>query len=203
MTAPGHLRAVEGAVRAVLEALEGAGTTLGVAESCTGGLLGAAITAVPGASRAFLGGVIAYDDRVKEELLGVEPRSLAAHGAVSGPVALAMAEGVRRALEADWGVAITGVAGPGGGRPDKPVGTVWVATAGPGSHGSSRRFAFPGDRGAVRDASVVAALEMLREGVDGRCPGGEGGRRSEGRTTERGEGTRLTTCNDAEDHDVG
>lgn len=181
---PSGVRAGEDAARAVLEALEDAGASFGVAESCTGGLLGGAITAVPGASRAFLGGVIAYADRVKEELLGVEPRILAAHGAVSGPVALAMAEGVRRALEVDWGVAVTGVAGPGGGGPDKPVGTVWIATAGPGSRGASRRFSFPGDRAAVRDASVVAALEMLRERLDGRCPGGGGGRRSEGRATE-------------------
>lgn len=110
----------------VLSSLRRRGLRLAVAESCTGGLLGGRITAVPGSSEQFLGGFIAYADAVKVKELAVPAELIGAHGAVSGPVAEAMALGAARALGAEVGVSITGVAGPGGGTPDKPVGTVWI-----------------------------------------------------------------------------
>ena len=115
----------------VLQQLRLRGQTVAVAESCTGGGLGAALAAVPGASDVFLGGVIAYANGVKQGLLGVPAELLQAHGAVSDPVAQSMAEGARRVTGADWGLAITGVAGPGGGSDEKPVGLVHLAIAGP------------------------------------------------------------------------
>lgn len=145
----------------VLERLGAAGQTLALAESCTGGLLGGALTAVPGASVVLWGGVIAYHDRAKVGLLGVEVPLLARHGAVSEEVAEAMASGARRAAGSTWGVAITGIAGPGGARPGKPVGTVWLAVDGPVRRTRGHRFA--GDREAVRRASVLGALELLLE----------------------------------------
>ena len=141
------------------ELLLASGKTLAVAESCTGGLLAGAITAVPGSSRYFLGGVVAYHDDVKAGALGVPPALVAAHGAVSGEVAVAMAEGVLARIGSDVAVATTGVAGPGGGTRGKPVGTVWIAVA--DRHGVRRahRHRFGGDRGEVRRATVRAALE--------------------------------------------
>jgi nicotinamide-nucleotide amidase len=150
---------------AVGEALRARGETLATAESCTGGWLGQRITAVPGSSAWFQGGVVSYADRVKEELLGVPAELLAAHGAVSEPVARAMACGVRRRLGATWGLAVTGIAGPAGGSADKPVGTVHLALAGPGEGDeavSHRGVRFPGDRERVRWMSTQLALEMLR-----------------------------------------
>ncbi len=115
----------------VLELLRQRDETVAVAESCTGGGIGAALAAVPGASDAFVGGVIAYANAVKQAVLGVSETSLAVHGAVSDPVALAMAEGVLRLTGATWGIAVTGIAGPGGGSAAKPVGLVHIAVAGP------------------------------------------------------------------------
>ena len=115
----------------VIERLRQRGDTLAVAESCTGGGLGAALAAVPGASDVFLGGVIAYANAVKQELLGVPADLLDSHGAVSDPVARAMAEGVQRLTGATWTIAVTGIAGPAGGSDEKPVGTVYMAVAGP------------------------------------------------------------------------
>ncbi|HKV12685.1 MAG TPA: CinA family nicotinamide mononucleotide deamidase-related protein, partial [Thermoanaerobaculia bacterium] len=127
------------------ELLRAAGATLTVAESCTGGLLGQKITAVSGSSDYFLGGFITYTNPLKTELAGVPEAMLAEHGAVSEPVARAMAEGVRRALRSDYGIGITGVAGPGGGSEEKPVGTVHVAVAGPGDgEVHHRKIRFPG-----------------------------------------------------------
>ncbi len=136
------------------------GLTLVVAESCTGGGLADAITDVAGSSDYFLGGVVAYSNQVKERLLRVEPGALAAHGAVSEAVALQMAEGVRRLLGADLGVGITGIAGPGGGTPQKPVGLVYIALAGP-TGSEARRYLWSEDRVGNKRRSVEAALEML------------------------------------------
>jgi len=134
--------------------------TFATAESCTGGGLGAAITAIPGASSSFLGGITAYSNTLKMRLLHVLPSLLKQHGAVSPECACAMAEGVRRAAQADLAVSITGIAGPGGGLPEKPVGLVFLAIANQnGSH--SYEFHFPGGRAAVRRAATIAALELL------------------------------------------
>ncbi len=141
--------------------LTGCGETLAVAESCTGGALGGAITDVPGSSRAFLGGVIAYSNELKVRLLGVASATLETHGAVSPETASAMARGVRERTGADWGLAVTGIAGPDGGSPGRPVGTVVLALAGPGPVADLRREQFDGDRAAVRAASVRVALELL------------------------------------------
>jgi nicotinamide-nucleotide amidase len=146
----------------VLRRLVERDATLAVAESCTGGLVGARLTAVPGASRAFLGGEVAYADRVKVAALGVPEEMLAHHGAVSEPVVRAMAEGVARRFGADAGVAVTGIAGPSGGTADKPVGTVWLgATLRGRTEVALRRF--PGERDDVRQRSAQAALDLLRE----------------------------------------
>lgn len=147
----------------VLALLRQRGETLAVAESCTGGGLGAALTEVPGASQVLLGGVIAYADAVKQHLLGVSADLLRSHGAVSDPVAEAMAEGVRRCTGADWGVAITGIAGPGGGTAAKPVGLVHLAVAGPdGCRSGAECFGASHGRGWVRRLSVGEALNRLR-----------------------------------------
>ncbi len=144
------------------EACLARGYRLAVAESCTGGLLGGAITSIPGSSRWFLGGVVAYADRLKSSLLGVEPSLLAAHGAVSAEVAAAMARGARDAAGAEAALAVTGVAGPGGGTPGKPVGTVFIAAATPRGE-VVRPFRFPGERERVREAAVEAALRLFLE----------------------------------------
>jgi len=156
---------VSSAAHAVLTGLAGRRQTLAVAESCTGGGVGAALTSIPGASEVFLGGVIAYSDRLKTGLLDVPGETIAAHGAVSGPCARAMAQGARRATGADWAVSVTGVAGPGGGSAEKPVGTVWVAVEGPGAQ-TVESHQFSGSRGEVREASVIAALALVRRLVE-------------------------------------
>jgi nicotinamide-nucleotide amidase len=147
----------------VLERLRARGQTLAVAESCTGGGLGAVLAAVPGASDVFLGGVIAYANAVKQGLLGVPAALLEAHGAVSDPVAQAMAAGVRRATGADWALAISGIAGPGGGRADKPVGLVHIAVAGPdGCSSEGVRFGSSRGRSWIQTLSAGEALNRLR-----------------------------------------
>lgn len=147
-------------------ALSASGKTVAVAESCTGGLLGGAITSIPGSSRYFSGGVLAYGNAAKTSLLAVPPDLISAHGAVSREVALAMAEGVLSLFRADLSIAVTGVAGPGGGSRGKPVGTVWVAVVAPGGVRYAHRFRFSGDREAVRRetvrASLGAAVDVLR-----------------------------------------
>lgn len=140
--------------------LAAAGQTLAVAESCTGGLLGARLTRVAGASAVFRGGVLSYADAVKTELLGVPAALLAAEGAVSEAVARAMATGVRARLASDWALAITGIAGPGGERPGKPVGTLHIALAGP--EGTRHRHRLAGwDREDNRRFAVQQALDLL------------------------------------------
>jgi nicotinamide-nucleotide amidase len=137
------------------------GLTVATAESCTGGLLAARLTERPGSSAWVLGGVTAYANSAKEQLLGVPAEMLAEHGAVSPEVAVALAEGARARFGADVGVGITGVAGPGGGTPDKPVGTVHVCVAGPDGR-EARVLRLPGSREHVRDRSVTAAMHLLR-----------------------------------------
>lgn len=141
------------------------GTTVAVAESCTGGLIGHRLTQVPGSSAAFLGGVIAYQNTVKERVLGVPADVLEREGAVSEATALAMAEGARRLLGADVAVAVTGIAGPGGGTDDKPVGLTYAALAGPDTH-SCERFVWHGERQSNKESSAEAALALLRRYLD-------------------------------------
>jgi nicotinamide-nucleotide amidase len=145
----------------VLEEARSRGLKLAVAESCTGGLVAARLTAVPGASDVFVGGLVAYDNEVKAAQLGVPEAVLAEHGAVSAEAAEAMASGARNAFDADLAVAVTGIAGPGGGTPEKPVGLVHLHVQGPDGR-EQAEIRFPGDRGAVRRRATTAALHLLR-----------------------------------------
>jgi nicotinamide-nucleotide amidase len=151
----------------VLDLCRARGLTLATAESCTGGLVSARLTSVPGSSTVFLGGVVAYADDVKERELGVPASLLADHGAVSAEAAQAMAQGVRERLGADVGVAVTGVAGPGGGTEEKPVGLVFVHAAGPEGE-EARRTELPGDREMVRGRAAAAALHLVRRLLENR-----------------------------------
>ena len=145
----------------VLDQLRARGSRLVVAESCTGGLLSARITAIPGASTVFIAGVVAYDNMVKSGTLDVPPELLDQYGAVSEQVVSAMAEGVQRQFAVDAALAITGIAGPSGGTAEKPVGTVWLA-ARHGVEGRVLKRVFPGDRNEIRARSAQAALDLLR-----------------------------------------
>ena len=133
------------------------------AESLTGGLITERLTRVPGSSAWFDLGVVAYANEAKRDLLAVPEEALLAHGAVSEAVAMGMADGVRRRSRNTWGVAVTGIAGPGGGSAEKPVGLVWVAVSGPVSR--ARRFRLPGDRSLVRQLTATAALDLLRQSI--------------------------------------
>jgi nicotinamide-nucleotide amidase len=145
----------------VLSLATAQGLTLGTAESCTGGMVAARLTDVPGSSASFVGGVVAYSDDVKLSELGVPEELLASHGAVSAEVAAAMAEGARERLDADVAVAVTGIAGPGGGTPEKPVGRVHIHAAGP--DGSLKRMLdLPGERRQIRVRATVTALHLVR-----------------------------------------
>jgi nicotinamide-nucleotide amidase len=155
----------------VLDLCRERGLTLVTAESCTGGLVAARLTAVPGSSAAFLGGVVAYSNGVKERELGVPAALLEEHGAVSAEAAQAMAQGVRASLGADVGVAVTGVAGPDGGTTDKPVGLVFVHAAGPEGE-EARRTELPGDREMVRGRATAAALHLVRRLLESRHTSG-------------------------------
>ena len=148
----------------VLDACRARGLTIAVAESCTGGLLGARLTSFAGSSDVVLGGVIAYSNGVKERLLGVQPESVRQHGAVSEQVVREMAAGARERTGAEIGIAITGVAGPGGGTVEKPVGTVWLAVDLKG-RGEARRVNLLGDRDEIRRRATQAALDMTRRAV--------------------------------------
>jgi PncC family amidohydrolase len=138
--------------------------TLAVAESCTGGLIAHRITNTPGASACFVGGVVAYSNEVKEALLGVAHEDLERHGAVSEPVARQMAEGVRSTMRTDYGIGVTGVAGPGGGTEEKPVGLVYIAVA-DGNATVVTRNLFTGDREQVKSQAADRALAMLGERI--------------------------------------
>ena len=135
--------------------------SLAVAESCTGGLIAQRLTEVPGASKYFVEGIVAYSNEVKTRALGVEPMMLLENGAVSGPVAEAMAEGVRKRAGTDFGLSVTGIAGPDGGSEEKPVGLVYIALA-DDSHTEHRRLMLPGDRHLIRWRASQAALDLLR-----------------------------------------
>jgi nicotinamide-nucleotide amidase len=145
----------------VLDLCRARGLTLGTAESCTGGLVAARLTSVPGSSDVFRGAVVAYDDEVKTDRLGVSQELLAEHGAVSEPVAAAMAAGAAHALGVDVAVSVTGIAGPGGGTAEKPVGLVFLHAHTPDG-GRGLRIELPGDRDTIRRRSTVAALHLLR-----------------------------------------
>jgi len=145
----------------VLERLRARHAQLGIAESCTGGLIAQRVTAVPGASDTFIGGVVAYADAVKTAELKVPPEVISAHGAVSEETVRAMVAGAERLFAVEAAVAVTGIAGPGGGTPEKPVGTVWLA-AGIGPDVRAVRRLFVGDRDEIRSRAAQAALDLLR-----------------------------------------
>lgn len=153
-------------VDALAQALRRRGWRIATAESCTGGLIAAACTARAGSSDWFDRGWVTYSNAAKTDLLGVDPALLAAHGAVSEPVARAMAEGAIARSEADLAVAVTGIAGPGGAVPGKPVGTVYLAVAVRSGATEVVRLQLPGDRTAVREATVREALSRLREAAE-------------------------------------
>lgn len=148
----------------VLERCRALGLTIAVAESCTGGLLGARLTAIPGSSDVVLGGVIAYANSVKKELLDVDQGALVTDGAVSEEVAREMADGARARTGASIGIAITGVAGPSGGTPEKPVGTVWISVA-LGRETRAVQLRLIGDRDEIRRRATQSALEMVRRAL--------------------------------------
>lgn len=171
-----------GALVALAERLQGIclgrGVTVALAESCTGGLVASAITAVPGSSGYFLGGVVSYSDDAKASLLDVPQAALDAHGAVSAQVAKAMAEGARARFGAGLAASITGIAGPDGGSEAKPVGLTYVGLA--ARDGTDvRRFTFAGDRSANREVAAVAALEWLIEQAEGASGSGPAGARGD------------------------
>jgi nicotinamide-nucleotide amidase len=145
----------------VVARLAARGERVALAESCTGGLLASLLTSVPGASAVLDLGVVAYANAMKERLLGVPAADLATHGAVSEPVARALAEGARRAGGADWGIGVTGIAGPSGGTPEKPVGTVHLALAGAAGTSAAHRV-YRGDRERIRRQAAYEALNLLR-----------------------------------------
>jgi nicotinamide-nucleotide amidase len=154
--------ALEQDALALLQACRARGFTLATAESCTGGLIAGALTAIPGSSDVVDRGYIVYSNRAKQEMLGVPREMLDAHGAVSEAVAIAMAEGALRRAGVDVAVAVTGIAGPGGATPGKPVGLVHIACARREKPTRHLREVFAGDRDAVRHATIRCALAMMR-----------------------------------------
>ncbi len=144
---------------------------LATAESCTGGLIAHLLTNVPGSSEYFVGGLVAYSNETKVRQLAVRWETLAAHGAVSEPTVVEMARGVRRALSADVGVSVSGIAGPGGGTAEKPVGLAWYAVS-VTSQDWARSDVFPGDRLQVKNAAAQAALGLLLAYLEGDLPVG-------------------------------
>jgi len=138
--------------------------TLAVAESCTGGLLANALTNIPGSSKYFLLGVVAYSNQIKTSLLNVPERVIKRYGAVSRQVAQIMAQNVRKNASSDYGIGITGIAGPGGGTPKKPIGTVFISVAAK-NKADSEKFHFPGSRLEVKRKTVLKALSMLKDSL--------------------------------------
>lgn len=149
------------AASAALDAARAADLKIATAESCTGGLIAASLTEIPGSSDVFERGFVTYSNEAKTEMLGVPAGLIAEHGAVSEPVARAMAEGALAHSSADIAVAVTGIAGPGGGSAEKPVGLVFIGAARMGVSAIAERHVFPGDRAEVRRATVMRALAVL------------------------------------------
>ena len=150
------------AVTRAVELLRARGETVSFAESCTGGLLSSMVTELAGVSDVYMGSVVAYSNAVKISVLGVEKRLLQSSGAVSSVCARAMARGVREVVGTSWSLAITGIAGPGGGSVSKPVGTVFVGVSGPGVD-RAVHLTLSGGRQVIQKASAIAALELLTE----------------------------------------
>jgi nicotinamide-nucleotide amidase len=146
---------------AIIGELVRRGKTLGVAESVTGGAIADSIVEIAGASRAFFGGIVAYDNAVKQSLLGVRAETLAQFGAVSEETAIEMAQGARKALNVDFALATTGIAGPDGGSAEKPVGLVWFALVDDTGVVTTQRSTFPGQRMDVRDRAAMTALSLI------------------------------------------
>ena len=151
----------------VIAALIAEGATVATAESCTGGLIAAALTSVPGSSEAVHGGFVTYANAAKEKMLGVSPVTLAEHGAVSEQTAREMALGARRETGATYTVAVTGIAGPDGGTAEKPVGLVWFGLAGPDGVIADKRLFGDLGRAEIRQATVLYALDMLKRAMKG------------------------------------
>jgi len=160
------MRADEALEESVARLLTARGLTISTAESCTGGLLAKRLTDVSGSSLYMDRGVITYSNRSKQELLGVPEKTLIDHGAVSAETAAAMAEGIRRLSGTGIGISITGIAGPTGGTPEKPVGLVYIGLATPDGV-TVDKYNFPGERAAVRQTTSDAALEMIRKYLEG------------------------------------
>jgi len=153
--------------RNLLAQMDAKGMTLATAESCTGGLIAAALTAIAGSSSVVMAGFVTYSNDAKQKMIGVSPESLSQHGAVSAEVARAMAEGARARAGVSLALSCTGIAGPGGATPGKPVGLVFIGCARDGASTLVERHVFPGDRAAVREATVAAALDLARRSVTG------------------------------------
>ncbi len=151
--------------RGLLALMEGKGLTLATAESCTGGLIAAALTAIAGSSSVVMAGFVTYANDAKHKMVGVRQESLTQHGAVSAEVAQEMAEGARMRAGVSLALSCTGIAGPGGATPGKPVGLVFIGCAREGAATLVERHVFPGDRAAVRSATVAAALDLARRSV--------------------------------------
>ena len=155
----------EGIEEWITHRLAAMGLTISTAESCTGGLLANRLTNVPGSSKVFHRGFVTYSNESKSDLLGVSQALLSEHGAVSEPVARAMAEGALQNANSDFSLALTGVAGPDGGTPDKPVGTVFIAMAQAGKPTHCQKFSFPVDRATFKQLATQAAMDMLRRAL--------------------------------------
>jgi nicotinamide-nucleotide amidase len=153
--------------RDLLALMDAKRMTLATAESCTGGLIAAALTAITGSSSVVMAGFVTYSNDAKQEMVGVRAETLAAHGAVSEDVAREMAEGARERAGVSLALSCTGIAGPGGATPCKPVGLVFIGCAREGATTLVERHVFPGDRAAVRAATVAAALDLARRSVAG------------------------------------
>ncbi len=166
------------------ELLYSRGLHLAVAESCTGGLIGHRLTNVPGSSNYYSGSVTAYANEAKARLLGVRWETLEKYGAVSQESALEMARGVRKALVADIGVSVSGVAGPGGGTPDKPIGLTWIGLSA-ADREQTWRFVWPGDRLAVKEQSAQAVLQLLVDYLSGQLEKKNSAEDQQGGSTER------------------